>query len=401
VKYVNTINRDLSSFFSSIKNEDSSLIFSGNKNNSLNKNLHQCLNDINKTIGKIRTDNAKQNLYLQNVVEHVGVGLISFDENGKLELCNDAAIEMLKISSIHHINVLESVHPELPEIMLSLKPNQTKLLKIVVDNEILQVSLKANIFKTGNKTFRLVSLQNIINELERNELISYQKLIRVLTHEIMNSISPITSLTTTITRYFRNENSMKTLTAGEIDNTIIDRTLNGLNTIEETGKGLLDFVNNYRSLTSLPIPKMKKFAISGLLQTVRLLMREEDIAENIEIKISTSPQNLELSADEKQLEMVLINLTKNSLQALDRKKDGKIHLRAYKSESEQTIIDIIDNGKGIPNDVFENIFVPFYTTREGGSGIGLSLSRQIMRLHAGSISVYSKPDVKTVFSLKF
>ncbi len=192
---------------------------------------------------------------------------------------------------------------------------------------------------------------------------------------------------------------MKIRVPEKINHQIISKTISGLNTIEETGKGLLDFVDKYRSLTSLPKPNLSKFNIDSLFRKCKLLM-ESTISNNIKIIACVYPEDIAVVADYAQVEQVLINLIKNASEALCNKKNGTIHLKAFYGDG-GTLIQVEDNGMGISNDIIEDIFVPFYTTKENGSGIGLSLSKQIMQNHYGTISVISAPDMGVKFTLKF
>jgi signal transduction histidine kinase len=215
----------------------------------------------------------------------------------------------------------------------------------------------------------------------------------------MNSISPITSLTSVISGYFKKKEDKKPIPLELIDDQTVSKTLAGLNTIEETGKGLLDFVDKYRSLTSLPKPNLCRFPVDSLFMKCKLLM-ESDISENIQIIESVSPPDLTIEADFAQVEQILINLIKNSVEALSGRNNGTINLKAFKT-AESTIIQVDDDGSGIPHEIIEDIFMPFYTTKKSGSGIGLSLSRQIMQNHDGIISVNSFPGKGSEFTLKF
>ena len=268
-----------------------------------------------------------------------------------------------------------------------------------IDNLLQSILIKAAELKFESNVIKLISFQDITNELDKKELDSWQKLIRVLTHEIMNSISPITSLTSVISGYFKKKDDEHPVPPEKIDHQIISKTLSGLDTIEETGKGLLDFVDKFRSLTSLPKPNLSKFTMDSLFRKCKLLM-ESSISNNIKINANVYPEGIALVADYTQIEQVLINLIKNASEALSNKKNGTIHLKAFNSE-EGTIIQVEDNGIGISNDIIEDIFVPFYTTKENGSGIGLSLSKQIMQNHNGTISVNSVPNKGAIFTLKF
>jgi signal transduction histidine kinase len=268
-----------------------------------------------------------------------------------------------------------------------------------IDNLLQSILVKSTELKFESNVIKLVSFQDITNELDKKELDSWQRLIRVLTHEIMNSISPITSLTSVISGYFKKKDDDNPIPIKNIDHQIVSKTLSGLNTIEETGKGLLDFVNKYRSLTSLPKPNICKFTIQSLFTKCKLLM-ESNIPDNIKITNYAYPEDISITADYAQVEQILINLIKNAIEALSGNKNGTIHLKAFYAD-DGILIEVEDNGIGISGDIIEDIFVPFYTTKENGSGIGLSLSKQIMQNHAGTISVYSFPDEGSRFTLKF
>ena len=239
------------------------------------------------------------------------------------------------------------------------------------DSLLQSILIKASELKFENNVIKLVSFQDITNELDKKELDSWQRLIRVLTHEIMNSISPITSLTSVISGYFKKENTENQIPVKDINNLIVSKTLSGLSTIEETGKGLLDFVDKYRSLTSLPKPNLCRFPVDSLFMKCKLLM-ESHISENIQIVACVSPPDLALEADFAQVEQILINLIKNSVEALSGRNNGTINLKAFKAD-ESIIIQVEDNGSGIPHEIIEDIFMPFYTTKKNGSGIGVKL----------------------------
>ena len=399
VNQVNKTNGDLEKFFSSVQNHESSVRFPENtKNNSFGK-LHDRMNQLNKIIQNVKIENERTGHFLQTVVEHVDIGLLSFDMNGHIEIYNRAAKRYLNLQQPQQLSSLETMNDELFKIINTIKPGQEILHKIKIDNLLQSILVKATELKFESNAIKLVSFQDITNELDKKELDSWQRLIRVLTHEIMNSISPITSLTGVISGYFKKKGDENPVPLENIDRQIVSKTLSGLNTIEETGKGLLDFVDKYRSLTSLPKPNLSKFTIDSLFRKCKLLM-ESNISNNIKIIESVYPEDISIVADYSQVEQILINLIKNAVEALSNKKNGRIHLKAFYAD-DGTLIQVEDNGTGIPGDIIEDIFVPFYTTKENGSGIGLSLSKQIMQNHDGTISVNSVPDKGSEFTLKF
>ncbi len=400
-KYVNKTNQKLAHFFNSVRNEDSVLIFSNKNDEKIFDSLDVSLNELNIAIGKMRRQNASQSLFLNDLVEHVGVGLISYSSNGKIKIFNKAAKELLRINQISNINDLSTYIPDLSKCISGLKPYNQQLVKLTTKQSMLFLSLKLSIFKSEEETINLLSIQNIRNELEQTELDTWQKLIRVLRHEISNSISPITSLANTTKKYFLRKGTESLLKIDELDEALLHKTVDSLETIETTGKGLINFVGKYRSLTDLPQAKFEEFKISELFEKLQTLLIEDANTNKIDLEFNTSPPKLEIIADFGLLEKVLINLIKNAFQALEQTSNGKVAVTAFINIENRVVIEICDNGLGIPSNIINDIFIPFYTTKEKGSGIGLSLSRQIMRLHTGTITVKSTPNKETVFSLVF
>jgi two-component system, NtrC family, nitrogen regulation sensor histidine kinase NtrY len=399
VNQVNKTNADLAKFFSSVQDHDSSVRFSDNSKYNSFRKLHDRMNNLNTIIQSVKIENERTSQFLQSVVAHVDIGLLSFDMNGRIGIYNKAAKRYLNVQQPQHLSSLKTTDDEMFKIINNIKPGQEILHKMKTDNLLQSILVKAIELKFESNVIKLVSFQDITNELDRKELDSWQRLIRVLTHEIMNSISPITSLTSVISGYFKKVEDKTPLPLKNIDHQIVSKTLSGLNTIEETGKGLLDFVDKYRSLTSLPKPNLSKFTVESLFAKNKLLM-ESNIPDKIKIITSVSPKDIVLEADYAQVEQVLINLIKNAVEALSGKKNGTINLKAFYAD-DATFIQVADNGTGISDDIIEDIFVPFYTTKKNGSGIGLSLSKQVMQNHNGTISVNSFPDRGSEFTLKF
>ncbi len=401
VHYVNRTNRKLAHFFNSVRNEDSVLTYSLDHEGKIFDSLNSSLNDLNNSIGEMRRQNARQSIFLNNLVEQVGVGLISYTRDGNVEIFNNAAKRLLQISQLSNIGDIGINYPELIKCIVDLQPDNHQVIKVVTEQSVLFLSLKLSIFKSEKETLNLLSIQNIRAELEQNELDSWQKLIRVLTHEISNSISPITSLANTTKKYFVRKDTGSIMKIDEMDDALLHKTVDSLDTIETTGKGLIDFVGKYRSLTALPQPKFEIFPIRDMFDKLQTLLKEEADPNTIALEFNCAPNTLELTADFSLLEKVLINLIKNAFQALEKSKDGKVQVSAFKNVENRVIIEVKDNGSGIPVNIIDDIFIPFYTTKNNGSGIGLSLSRQIMRLHSGTITVSSIPNKETVFSLVF
>ncbi|HLO60287.1 MAG TPA: ATP-binding protein [Bacteroidales bacterium] len=390
INVVNRTNADLIKFFSSVHDHDSSIRFPAD-NNSFEK-LRQKLNELNSTIQQIRMENEKSAQFLQTVVNHVSIGLMSFDHDGNPGIFNRAVKEFI---NVNHPGTLKIKDPDLYQILQNIQPGHEILHKIKIKDQLQSILIRATELKFENRVIRLISFENITRELDRKELDSWQRLIRVLTHEIMNSVSPVTSLTSVISGYFKENGQIRK--PGDISERIINKTLEGLNTIEETGKGLLDFVDTYRTLTALPKSRFSPFKIANLFSSCKLLM-DSGISDKF-IQVEVNPPDLMLTADFSQVEQVLINLVKNATEALENSRDGAIRLSAFYQETD-VIIRVEDNGPGIPDEIITDIFMPFFTTKANGSGIGLSLSKQIMQNHNGTLSVVSDTN-GTIFTLAF
>lgn len=399
LQQVNKTNTDLEKFLSSVQDHDTSIRFTENTGNKSFSKLHQKMNDVNTIIQDVKIENERTRHFLQSVVDHADIGLLSFDMNGRIELCNKAAKRYLNVQKAGKLSAIETINDNLYKVLTTIRPGQEILHKMKINNILQSVLMRATELRFENNVLNLVSFKDITRELDKKELDSWQKLIRVLTHEIMNSVSPVTSLATVISGYFKNKDNENPVLPEKINHQIINKTLSGLNTIEETGKGLLDFVDKYRSLTLLPEPDLAGFTINSLFRKCKLLM-ETNIPGNIKIITDVRPGDISLTADYAQVEQILINLIKNAVEALGSRKNGNIKLKAQYGDS-SVLIQVEDNGTGISNDIIEDIFVPFYTTKENGTGIGLSLSKQIMQNHNGTISVNSAPDKGAVFTLKF
>ncbi|MCJ7681022.1 MAG: ATP-binding protein, partial [Candidatus Aminicenantes bacterium] len=349
---------------------------------------------------KARAEKEEHYRYLQTVVQHVAIGLIAFTPDGNVELINNAAKRLLNLPRLKNIQLLRSKSEDLVEALQRLKPRESALVKVEDDDELLQLSLYATEFKLGSRQFSLVSLQNIQSELEEKEIEAWQKLIRVLTHEIMNSITPISSLASTINDLLSDIPSSERPGSDEERENLLD-IKQAAGTIQNRSRGLLHFVDAYRNLTLIPKPNMQMISVRELFSRIERLMASNIKEKAIAFTSTIDPAELELTADTELIEQVLINLLLNALQAVENIPRPVIELRSQLDSRGRIQIQIVDNGPGISKENLEEIFIPFFSTKEGGSGIGLSLSRQIMRQHGGTISVNAIPGKATVFTLRF
>jgi two-component system nitrogen regulation sensor histidine kinase NtrY len=392
IHYVNITNRQLSRFLLSVKHSDFSQTFINTTLGSSFEDLNKSFNEVIQKFLTTRSEKEENYRFLQTVMQHVGVGLISFNTQGEIEFVNNAAKKLFNIGHITNISSLNNINKGLAEKFLNLGSGEKAAIKIVTENDITQLIVYATEFKQRDQKYTLVSLQNIETELEEKEMEAWQKLIRVLTHEIMNSITPISSLAGTVTTILSNNH--------KFDEDTVEDIKAAISTIRKRSEGLIHFVDNYRTLTKVPKPDFKIFQIKELFKNIEKLMLPELKEKGIKFYLKVDPETLELTADSEQIEQVIINLMVNSIFVLDSKENPAISLTANLDEKGNVLIKIFDNGPGIPEEAVDKIFIPFFSTKKSGSGVGLSLSRQIMRSHGGNIRVNSKPG-ETVFTLRF
>ncbi len=398
IKYINKTNTNLASFLLRIQSKDTSVNYTDDHILKNFKGLNVSFEQINKELQQLRIENEQKTHYLSTIVNHVKIGIIAFNNKGKIELFNPEAIKILQCEDFQFMNILAEKLPAFHNMITSTVNEKAQLVKLNLNNEILNLSIKKTIINIGYNTIYIISFQNIRRELDHNELESWQKLIMVLNHEIINSITPITSLSKTIRRYLHKEGVIKKVSALS-DEIIKDIAIN-TEIIEERGKGLIDFIEVYKEITKRPKLNLSKFKIIQVIQRVQKFYQKKFIQQNIQFESKVSA-DIELNADEALIEQLLINLTKNSIEAVVDKIAPHIRMEAYMLGTGCLIIKIQDNGEGIPESEQDKIFIPFYSTKKNGSGIGLSLSKQIMHLHNGSINVSSHPGIETSFVLRF
>lgn len=393
IKFVETTNKELTRFLLSIKHSDFSQTFSEHGLGKSFKELNEAFNSVMDRFRKTRSDKEEHLRYLQTVMQHVGVGLISYHQDGNVEFINNAAKKLLKVNYLKNISELDKISKGLQHKIMSVLPGTKAALNITDENEIVQLVLYTTVFRMRNQTYTLVAMQSIQSELEDKEMEAWQKLIRVLTHEIMNSVTPISSLAGTVNNMLNDSKPLSEESVYDVKNAVA--------TIQKRSEGLIHFVENYRNLTKIPKPNFEIFKISQLFDRLNKLLYDDFANSAIELSFSVEPETLELTADPELIEQVMINILINAKQALQNIQDPQVIVISHIDERGRIVIRIIDNGPGINPEVQEKIFIPFYTTKKEGSGIGLSLSRQIMRSHGGNIRVNSKPDSGSTFILKF
>lgn len=361
VNKLNSFNQKLRIFFDAIEDKDNMLYFPEHNVSREQEKLNRSLNRINLLLAKTQSEYSRQEHFYRSLLEEVPSGVLAWDSSGKIIMANSAALSLLGCQQLTLYRQLES--------LLQEKDRKERL------------SLSQSRMKLQNETITLLSIKDIGDELSDKESESWNKLSHVLTHEIMNTIAPIISLSQTLSAY----------------PDINEKAVRGLRIIQTQSERLLQFTESFRHLSYLPQPEKKFFSLTSTLQNIRELLSGDFKESNISFSLACHPDAIYMEGDENQLSQVLLNLLKNSLQALEGKEEGRISIHAQ--QNERISIDIEDNGPGIPPELQEKIFIPFFTTKSEGSGIGLNLCKQIIRLHGGHITIQESKPGKTVFHI--
>jgi signal transduction histidine kinase len=399
VRYTEKVTRDLTRFLESVRYADFTRRFIDEDRGPVFEDLQEAFDEVTGAFRQLRAEKERQVRYLEQVVQHLGIALITYREDGEVELMNTTARRLLRTGPIRHVDALERVSPDLAQALLSLDSGDQSMVRVEESDRTLQLAVRVRRFRLQDEPHALASLQDLRNELEEKELEAWQQLTSVLTHEIMNSVAPISSLASTAHR------RLQTASDGEpVAPDAVTDVREAVDTIERRSERLINFVDAYRSFSDIPSPEFEVLEVQALFEDVRRLLRGQIEEQALTVTIDVDPPDLTLTADPDLLDQVLINLTLNAIQAIEQDPDtreARIELRGYVDRRSRPVLQIEDNGPGIPPDVQEKIFVPFFTTKEEGSGIGLSLTRQVMRLHSGSISVRSTLGTGTTFTLRF
>lgn len=377
--YLLRINRSLVHFIDSVGHIDGNEI-KFKSDNAAMSHFELRVNQLIEDIGQSRVEGQKQKFLLKNAIDEMEHGLLCVKNGSDVVFSNKAFRKLVGGADITRISDLDRIYPELASFINNFNPVITSAVKL----SGFKASLRRREFKIGKDNISLYTIQNIQQEIDKNEIESWERLIQVLTHEIMNSLSPIISLSKSMQKSM--EDPKKVLT--------------GLSTIENTGEGLISFISEFRKLSDLPSPKTENFEIGILLEQVRSLFNMECEKRKILLQIEIEDQDLKLFADMFQIEQVLVNLVTNAMDVLSGRTDGIIRLSA-RSSSDATEIIVEDNGPGIAEDIRDKIFIPFFSTKKRGMGIGLSLSKQIITNHSAVIQVISEPGKGSLFVLRF
>lgn len=385
-----------------IENNDASIHFSEHEDISDNRLVNQALNRVASILYNVKSETAQQEKYYELILDCISTGILVLNEAGAVYQKNNEALRLLGLEVFTHISQLERIDTPLMHALTTCHPGDKFQTRLSNERGTVNLSIRVSGINIRQEHLRILALNDINNELDEKELDSWIRLIRVLTHEIMNSVTPITSLSDTLLTLIQGSEVWKDKDeAASPDKETAEEIRNGLQTISTTGKGLISFVENYRRFTRIPTPEPSLFYVKGFVNRMVELAKYQYPDSHITFSIDIKPDDLILHADENLVSQVFINILKNAIQAIETGgiAEGIISLSAYCNESEAVLIEVSNNGPAIPPEIAEHIFVPFFTTKEGGSGIGLSISRQIMRLSGGSLSLHQ--GKKTMFRLKF
>ncbi|MCC8088984.1 MAG: GHKL domain-containing protein [Rikenellaceae bacterium] len=378
--------RKITFMFSAVDNDDYMFRFAENGSFMHDNLFNMALNRVKELLLKAKTDAMKREKYYELILDRVITGIVVMNSNGNVLQTNKEALRLLEVPKLNHVNQLERIDETLPSIFISVRAGENISVKFHTERGTANLSLQASESEIKDNDLKIIAINDIERQMDEKELESWIRLTQVLTHEIINAVTPITSLSDTLFTMYGDKE---------------DDFYKGLEAINYTGKGLIAFVDSYRSFTRIPPPEIQKLDASKFIERIAMLAKEYVGTRNILISIAVESEDLVIEADENQITQVILNVLKNAVAAIDEDTDGLITIKAYSSDDGYTAVEISNNGKPIPREETEHIFVPFFSTKENGSGIGLSVARQIMRLHKGHIKLKDSNNKETIFALKF
>ena len=395
IYYVNGVNRSLARFLLTLGEEETMLVPIQNKIEKTFRGLQYSFNRLNKEIGRMRLEKQYTSVLIQKIIDHLGNGILAWNNEGKVELANEAGLRLLGLNQLEAINQMDEKYPGVITKLEGIKSGEKAMLNLTIEGTSMPFLFRANEFPLGENHITLVAFQNIRAELEENEMISWEKLIRVLTHEVSNSVTPITTLGSNIKKRLQSV-VMESKPVYSIGESLAIDIKRSAELIEQRGNRLIDFIQQYKSMMMLPDPDLKPVRIKEIVSDVCSLCKDLDSPVKYTIHYNVHPPNIVCLIDRKLIEQVLINLVRNAVEALSADKDGIINVEVKMEDKDEIIIRIQDNGTGIPPDILDQVFIPFFTTRDKGSGIGLSLSRRIIQLHGGTVNIRSEEGIGSI-----
>lgn len=376
-----------------LDNGDYSFHFSEAKLSRREKELNVMLNRIKEILVSARKEVIENEKFLSLIIESVSTGIIIMDEKGHVQTVNQSALNLMGLPVFTHINQLNNINETFPELFRNLRVGENPRIEVSNEREEMQVSLNLSEIVIKRGRMKVITLNNIGNELEAKEMESWIRLIRVMTHEIMNSIAPITSLSETLlTLHNTPEND-----SSEEDLRL--NTIEAFQTIHSTAKGLLSFVDSYRKFTAIPKPNIRSFEVKPLIDKILHLEEKCIKGKDIQVEVFETSEHTKWLADEKLITQVLVNLVKNAVEAITDTETKKIRISINHHADGKVQIEVSNTGNPIAKEVLPHIFIPFFTTKDYGTGIGLSISRYIMRLHGGKLTHATSAEGWTVFTV--
>uniref|UniRef100_UPI004047102C sensor histidine kinase n=1 Tax=Roseivirga sp. TaxID=1964215 RepID=UPI004047102C len=395
--YIESTNKKLRRFFDAIKYNDFNMSFThDNKLGKTFKELNMAFKDVIDAILEERKKSEQSFQQLRVVIENIGTGIIAINENGEIKLINRSALHFLRVESLRSVDDLKNKVPLFASAIEHLNASKRAIYKNEQGQELAILETK---YKLGGDLYRLIAFQDIKAELQAKELEAWQNLTKVLRHEIMNSIAPISSLTSTLSEVLK-EDVSKLNGQNVIGDESLEDLTEGLSTISGRSEGLINFVNAYRDYTNLPEPVKRQTDLNQLIQNTTSLLKNDFHKAKIQLEIESDHEPILLNIDYQLIEQVLINILKNALEVVENQENGTVKVQLFRNQ-EEVCVSIRDNGSGITDEAKEKIFMPFFSTKNRGSGIGLSLSKQIMQLHGGDIQLETELGNGSTFNMIF
>ncbi len=393
VHFLNKTNSEIAFFIQSIKNDDNSIRFPINTGNAIINDLHGNLNELNNVLHETKVQSRIKEQYFSVILQNIETGIIILTDRGFINDANPSALEILGLKHLTHIKQIESKSEKFAHALKEIGNNQKVMLTYQRENKQTQIITLCTEISLKNENVKLITLQDIQGELEKKEVESWVKLIRVMNHEIMNSLAPVTSIAQSLHHIWKQKNFES---VSEDD---IESTTQGLEVISERSQALKTFVQSYRLLTQVPKVNKETIGVFNFLQGLVTLLAPFNSDETVDLKFKFPKEDFEVNIDRQLLVQVVINLVKNSIEAAENQEKVTVVIQAEKSEHNSLKLVLSDNGSGIPQEMMDQVFIPFFTTKENGTGVGLSHSRQIIRAHGGAIQCESTKG-ETVFTIE-
>ena len=388
ITFVNKTNRMLDRFFSSIKEDGSSIKFESNLEESTFKLLSKRLNNVVETIQKTRIEKENEHYFLKYLIEHINTGIISILNYEKIDLLNKTGVNILGVHELYKISDLKKFGKEFYNNIIKIRTGEHLLTKVIIQNEIKELSLRASEFKLFKNQVKLISFHDVHQEIEQKEIDAWQKIIRILTHEISSSISPIRSLSDHLIKLI-----------GKGDPKYLNDVRDGVNIIHQRSDGLMSFVSKYRQVTDIPEPILKSISLNEIISDLEIISRAEFHLKS-SLKIHRPKEEIIINADKNLIMQAALNIVRNDSEAIKSILNPKINITGVLNDN-TAILEIKDNGIGIEIEDLENVFIPFFSTKENGSGIGLAISKQLINKQGGRIDIQSKPGKGTSVKIYF